>query len=271
MYEEDGCLSPFRIDKSEISGNVRSAQQPHYFHFTVTKELKKPEGEPVAVYPDYRVYAQGAVRYIGTVYKSWLSAYIRAEHRGKWHEVQLRAADFPDRIGVKTVLTSLGAEHLVAEADGFILHSAYIEWNGKAILFTAPSETGKSTQADLWHDLRGAEIINGDRSVIRVVNGEILAAGLPFAGSSHYCKNRTLPVAAIVYLQQSSVVSIRRLTGVEAFRKLWEGISANTWNKKDLEKISWLVQQTAVQVPVYQLACTPDESAVNALEQMLER
>ncbi|WP_370839368.1 hypothetical protein [Intestinibacter bartlettii] len=33
----------------------------------------------------------------------------------------------------------------------------------KGILFSAPSGTGKSTQADLWEKYENAEIINGDR------------------------------------------------------------------------------------------------------------
>lgn len=269
MYEDDRCLAPFRVTKFQ---DLEQSELPsaHYFRFTVTEKLIKPEGEPVVIYPDYRVYSKGNVRYIGTVLNDWKPAYIRAEHHGKKHEVQLKAESLGTKIGVNTVLTSIGAEHLVAEEGGFILHASYVEWQGKAILFTAPSETGKSTQADLWHELRGAEIINGDRAVVRVVNGEALASGLPFSGSSKHCKNRTLPLAAIVYLQQAETTSIESFAGAGAFCKIWEGISLNTWNTEDVEKISGILQQVLGQVPVYRLACTPDESAVNVLEQMIE-
>lgn len=40
-------------------------------------------------------------------------------------------------------------EHLLNMHHGFILHSSFIRWKGKGIVFTAPSGTGKSTQADL--------------------------------------------------------------------------------------------------------------------------
>lgn len=269
IYEDDRCLAPFRVTKFQESVKTE-LPSAHEFCFTVTDHLKAPEGEPLAVFPDYRVYSQGNVRYIGTVLKDWKPAYIRAEHHGKKHEVQLKADNLGDKIGVNTVLTSIGAEHLVAEAGGFILHASYIEWQGKAILFTAPSETGKSTQADLWQKFRGADIINGDRAVVRVANGEVLAAGIPFSGSSKHCKNRTLPLAAIVYLEQAETTTIGSFTGAGAFRKIWEGISLNTWNTEDVEKISWVLQQILGRVPVYRLACTPDESAVNALEQMLK-
>ena len=49
----------------------------------------------------------------------------------------------------------MGLEHLLATQRAVILHSAYIDYKGKAILFSAPSGTGKSTQAELWMDESG--------------------------------------------------------------------------------------------------------------------
>ena len=141
--------------------------------------------------------------------------------------------------------------------------------DGKAILFTAPSETGKSTQADLWHRLRGAAIHNGDRSAVRWQDGRAYACGVPFAGSSQICENVTLPLAAIVYLRQAPETTIRRLRGAESFRCLWEGCSVNTWDRADVDRISETVLQVLTAVPVFELACTPDESAILALEGVL--
>lgn len=262
MYDDDRVLAPFRVE---------SVKDPHRFCFELAGSLSEPEGEEIAAFPGCRVYRQGqeTVRYIGSVQQSWEHAYIRAVHQEKRHTVQLKASQFPGSVGVKTVLNSLGTEHLVVRNQGVILHASYIAWNGKAILFTAPSGTGKSTQAELWKERRGAQIINGDRAVIRLEDGNVKAAGIPFAGSSCYCENRTLPVAAVVYLQQAPETSIRKLRGFEAFRRVWEGCSVNTWDRTDMELASDTVQQAVSRVPVYLLACTPDETAVNALQQML--
>ena len=130
MYEDARDLAPFEVE---------SVQDPHRFTFEMVTELTPPNGACLATPPGYRVYAEagGSARYIGSVQESWQNAYMRAEHRGKEHRVQLKTAQYADRIGTHTVLGALAAEHLVARAGGFIFHSAYIEYNGKAILFTA--------------------------------------------------------------------------------------------------------------------------------------
>ena len=183
--------------------------------------------------------------------------------------MQLSARLYPHSISEKAVLSALGAEELVARAGGIILHASYIVWNGMGILFTAPSETGKSTQADLWHKHRSAQIVNGDRAVVRVVNGTASAWGLPFAGSSAYCHNITAPLAAIVYLSQAKETTIQKASGYQAFRRVWEGINLNRWDPTNVALVSQTAEQLLRQVPVYHLACTPDETAVAALEKML--
>ena len=257
-YADEHHLAPFAVD---------FVKDPDVFRFELVETLTEPTGVCIADDPVFRVYedAGTCIRYIGSA-----DAYIRVCCQGRMNEVQLLEKSYPGCIGSKTVLNSIAAEHLIARAGGFVFHCSYIDHNGKAILFTAPSRTGKSTQAELWRSLRGAEIINGDRAAVRITGGQILADGIPFAGSSSYCLNRSLPIAAVVYLGQAPVTTIRRMRGYEAFARIWEGVSVNTWDKTDMELVSAAVQRLAQSIPIYYMPCTPDESAVIALEQALE-
>lgn len=54
----------------------------------------------------------------------------------------------------RNILDAICMEQILNEKSTFILHSSYINFNGKAILFSAPSGAGKSTQADLWEKIR---------------------------------------------------------------------------------------------------------------------
>ena len=259
MYENDRHLAPFRVD---------AVADPYVFRFEIVSQLLPPACEYLAGNGALRVYSDGT-RYIGTVDKSWEQAHAQVIVNGQQHRVLLKHSQFPNRLGTHSVLNVLCAEHLIAQAGGFVFHSSYIEVDGKAILFTAPSETGKSTQADLWHRLRGAPIHNGDRSAVRWQDGRAYACGIPFAGSSPICENVTLPLAAIVYLRQAPQTTIRRLRGAESFRRVWEGCSVNTWDRSDVDLVSETVTCVLSDVPVFELACTPDESAILALEGVL--
>lgn len=259
---EERTMAPFRTEDN---------REDHSFYFEMKEQLDAPEGRKVTWADNALVYQQGnrQLRYIGASAEDWKKAYIRAAHEGKQHHVQMLRSQYGDKIGIKTVMTAIGFEHLIAQNKGYILHCAYIVHNGKAILFTAPSGTGKSTQAELWKAYRGARIINGDRAAVRIVNGIPMAEGIPFAGSSQYCLNESWPLAAVVYLGQAKETTIQKLWGGQAFSRVWEGCTVNVWDKEDVELVTNSVMETIMKVPVFRLDCTPDESAVKALEAML--
>ena len=262
--EDERVMKAFRVDKLENADR---------FQFEVVEELAPPYGELKANQDGLKIYLQGneQQRYIGSVRNGWDNAYIRVVHQDREHRVQVKAEECRGRIGIKTILKAMAAEHLVLDHDGVMFHAAFIVVDGKAILFTAPSETGKTTQAELWKKYRDAEIINGDRTVIRLIDGNAYACGIPFAGSSRYCENKTVPIEAIVYLGQAQESSIERLDYVNGFKRILEGCTVNNWDQEDVRKAFDIVHRVVKKVPVYHLKCTPDESPVIALEKILEK
>lgn len=257
-------LKPFQVD---------SVTKPQEFCFRFVDRLPLPHSQAVCLAKEANLWVyqepDAFVRYKGSLTEDLSGTTMRVEYRRNKHEVLLRRGAFRDSIGTKTLLDALALEHMLIRNRGLLFHCAYIEVDGGALLFTAPSQTGKSTQADLWMEYRGAEIINGDRAAIRITEDGIRVEGLPYSGSSPYCKNKTLPLKAIVYLSQAPVTSIRRLCGFEAFARIWEGVFVNTWDRTDLELASETVQRIAETVPVFYMPCTPDESAVETLEREL--
>ena len=258
--ERDGRLEPFRVE---------AAEDPLVFHFRKVEKLDPPTGKLLAENGDLTVYEDA--RYFQRVGPTWDCAHFRVTGDRKRYDVQLRASAYPGRIPATAILDAFQTEHQIVSRAGVLFHCALVERKGKAILFTAPSQTGKSTQAELWRKHRGASVINGDRAALRMMNGTVLAEGVPFCGSSGCCENRSLPVEAIVYLAQAPRTTIRKLRGFEAFSRIWEGISVNTWNRKDLELASETVGRIAGAVPVYHMPCTPDGDAVAVLENTLNK
>lgn len=160
----------------------------------------------------------------------------------------------------------LAFEDVLINHQAFILHSSFISWQNNGILFTAPSGTGKSTQADLWKKYEDADIYNGDRTIIRKIDGKYYGFGSPYAGSSGIYRNESAPIKAIVVIEQGPDNVIRRLHGREAFLPLFRETLMNTWNKEYMEKMTDLLMDAACQIPVYHLSCRPDQDAVNTVK-----
>ena len=167
------------------------------------------------------------------------------------------------------LLDAANLEHMLTALGAVSLHSSFITHFGQAILFSAPSGTGKSTQAALWEQYAHAEQINGDRSVIRCVDGVWTAFGFPFAGSSGIYKNKSAPIRAIVVLRQAKDNTIERLGASEAFRLLYSETAIQRWNTQGHAAAVDLLIRLSAAVPVYRLCCTPDARAVALLQQTL--
>lgn len=160
------------------------------------------------------------------------------------------------------ILNFLALEEPLLEQQAFLLHSSFISWNGKGILFTAPSGTGKSTQAELWKEFENAEIYNGDRTILRKIDNKFIGFGSPYAGSSGIYRNESAPIKAIIVLSQAKENRIQKLSGKQAFLPLYKETLMNTWNKKYMDQMVDLLMEAAELIPVYHLACRPDKEAV---------
>ncbi len=175
---------------------------------------------------------------------------------------------FPIMMDSRYMWSSVSLAQLLLPQNAFFIHSSYISVGEKAILFSAPCGTGKSTQAALWEKYRDAEIINGDKAGILVENG-VHACGVPFCGTSGICKNKNLPLGAIILLSQSETNSIKKLNGIEALQGIVRNIYLDFIAPDEQRKCADLIIELLSCVPVYHLACTPDEEAVKTLENEL--
>lgn len=163
-----------------------------------------------------------------------------------------------------------GLHKALLQRDAAILHASYIDWKGQAVLFTAPSGTGKSTQAELWAKYAGAEIVNGDRALVRQRDGRWYAFGYPCCGSSKICLNRALPLRAIVVLRQGIENRIEQLTAPQKIRALAAATEVYPWDSQEINHALDIAAQLAGEVTVLRLSCRPDEEAVKTLKQYLE-
>lgn len=264
MFRQDGVLSPFRVDGPGFD---------HSIAYEVVPTLPAPEGACVFCGTRIQVFREGDTQcsYLGRAPLLPDGAHTQIRRQGTQTRVRVLRREVPERIMPRLVLNTLEAEHHIAQHGRFLLHASFIEWEGRAILFTAPSGTGKSTQAELWRQFRGAQVLNGDRVAVGVDGETVMAYAVPYCGTSGICHEGTLPVTAIVCLTQAPQSEVHPLTGLRAFRNVWEGCSINVWDREDMDRCTRSVMDVVERIPVLHLACKPDETAVQALEEYLRK
>ncbi len=163
----------------------------------------------------------------------------------------------------------LSLERRMAAYEAYILHSAYVLYKGEAILFTAPSGTGKSTQAELWRKYRGAEVINGDRCLLQFREGRLWAFGWPVCGSSGICQNRSYPVRAVVLLDQAGENRVDQLSYRDYVLRLMREITINYHNGAFLDQALSFIDRLIAEADLMHLQCNISAQAVECLHRAL--
>lgn len=162
----------------------------------------------------------------------------------------------------------LAGEAMLLRHDAFLLHSSLVMYEGKTILFSGPSGIGKSTQAALWQRHLGAQILNGDRTIIRKQDGQFFGGGSLWCGTSRVYHREQAPIAGIFLLEQAPENQLFSL-GAASFSPLLQQITVNNWDTPFMSRLTELLAQLINQVPVYRLCCRPDIQAVELCKNAL--
>ena len=155
--------------------------------------------------------------------------------------------------------------------NGMFLHCAVLKYKGKAYIFTAPSGTGKTTHIRLWLKYLGdmAEVINGDKPILRKIGNEIIAYGTPWKGKEDYGSNTNAPLGGIFLLHRSEKNSVTKAPAKEALSFLLsQTLKPN--NKADMIKLFDLLEHIIKNIPVYNLNCNMDKQAMEVALSVIE-
>lgn len=161
-------------------------------------------------------------------------------------------------------------ENLLLENQALILHSASIIVDGRAIAFSAPSGTGKTTQTDLWHKYaQNVEDLNGDRTLLQKTENGWLACGFPVYGSVKRCEQRAVPIEAIVVTRRGPVDWVRELSAAQKMGYLYTQITVPSGTPESAGQAMNLVEDFIRNNRVIMLECTMERSAVDVLREYL--
>lgn len=165
------------------------------------------------------------------------------------------------------LLRMIPLRQLLLQRRVLFLHASQIALGPTGILFSAPSQTGKTTQAKLWSAHRSAQILCNDRTL---TDGH-RTYGFPVDGSEPVLSGEARALGAIVLLEQAPENTVRRLRLREALPRLMAQLVIDVWNPDARTAAADQLLELGARIPIYLLRCTPDENAVVCLEQQLRK
>ncbi|MHB8062193.1 MAG: hypothetical protein ACYDG2_06105 [Ruminiclostridium sp.] len=155
---------------------------------------------------------------------------------------------------------------------GIVMHASSIAWEGKGILFTAPSGTGKSTHVKLWEKYMGdtVTVVNDDTPAIRFKDEAPMLCGTPWSGSSDKFVNLEVPIKAIVGLSQAPKNSIKKLEISEALPMIMPRCFLPYFDEELMKKAYIVLEKILNKTPIYHLQCRPDREAMELVYQCVK-
>lgn len=259
--------------KIPLNMNQFQSQQDPYYHYDIylTKQIEVPRIRFDFNKETIKIIKNGDLetRYL----------YIHGDQRpyalcveiDKTHSLIYIHQDYQQYMDIDTMFISLlSLERRIQQYHHYILHCSYMIKDNKAILFSAPSGTGKSTQASLWEKYRQARVINGDKCLISKEE-DYFANGWPICGSSEICFNESYPLLCIVVLSQGKENKIEKLSYKEAFKKILSELTINYHNSQYVNEAMNFIDDLLLHIPIYHLTCDISENAVICLENQLKQ
>lgn len=174
---------------------------------------------------------------------------------------------------IKGILLNLIQEtffNMILYENGMSIHSASLIYKNKGIVFSAPSGTGKSTQSNMWHDMYGYEILDGDTTICREIDNKLIIYGLPWCGTSNLYMNRSVELDSIVFLSQGPENVIHNLNQLQTIQYVFASSFSEAWDDEMAQKRAHFAEVIVKKARIVGYECNMDSSAVTVLKDYID-
>ncbi|HAQ56341.1 MAG TPA: hypothetical protein DCR44_02900 [Acholeplasmatales bacterium] len=216
--------------KDYFAGRIDAYRLPdrspvdYWIETILTKDLHVPEGKPTLQYGKNMLFEtkEETNLVILSADETYVKQIVTATKGMNHVQIKLNP-EYRERLAeIEYIATGIVFFDIAANEGLLPLHASAIAHKGEAILFSAPSKTGKSTHANLWklfaEDVR---IINDDKPVISFKDDVLTVHGTPWAGKFVENDNVSRPLKAIVFLKQDKVPHIVELDDETRMKELF--------------------------------------------------
>lgn len=266
------------IDRAHLPANTLLFESTFeeadlYYTFHTDRQPCLPNTPPIYRKPDILVFRQlSGLESRLLILPDGQAAYAYLEETDSQHtEIYFNPA-YTSLLNTDTIFHSMLAleKHLVLQ-NSFVFHCSYLDFEGKAILFSGPSGIGKTTHTNLWCQYLPdqAKVLNGDKCLLSREGNTFYANGWPICGSSGICHNERREVRAIVLLQQAPDNRLIEEKKMLTFRRVLEQLTVNYWNREFTDAAMTFADSLVSTLPCFTYGCNISREAVDTLYQQL--
>jgi len=178
-------------------------------------------------------------------------------------ECEISGVRIPNEYAENVVMYRKIAERL-PDYDGIVFHGAVLECQGRAYAITAHSGVGKTTHTRLWlGEFSDVKILNGDKPIIRIIDGVPYACSTPWRGKEGYGYNAMRPLGAIGFLSRAKENRAYTANADGTVMRFMNQVYLAKTNTASLVRSMRLCDMILSLTPLYELECNMDTEAAH--------
>ena len=143
-----------------------------------------------------------------------------------------------------------------------LLHGAVISDGTYGYAFTANSGVGKTTHIKLWQKAfgDGITVINGDKPIVRKLDGKWYAYGTPWCGKEGWNVNTRIPLAGICFLRRGETNTVQHFPVKTAVVDIMPQLLIPDEADALMATLD-ILDGLLTEIPLFELHCTISEEA----------
>ena len=150
---------------------------------------------------------------------------IKEEEKNSRAECKYEGIPYPEFSKIELENTAIYRKiaQRITQYDAIVFHASAVAVDGKCYLFTAKSGTGKTTHTKLWlKNINGSFVVNGDKPILRVIDGIAYVCGTPWMGKERYGDNIQIPLKSMCILERGKENKIEEISFSKALPVIYE-------------------------------------------------
>lgn len=141
--------------------------------------------------------------------------------------------------------------HTLGLAGGALMHAASIAGRDGALLVAGPSGMGKTTMSRATAAL-GAHVLSDERTIVRPrPDGSWVVGGTPWPGEGGFAENRSVPLKALILLEQASSDELVPLSRARALALLYRCHFPPKWDAAASARTLDHLERLVSELPAY--------------------